>query len=446
MIPEIEIPVAKEADVVIVGGGPSGFGAAMCAARNGAETLLIERFGIPGGVMTMGLMPCVGFGPINGVHKEFWERLDKEGYIFNIKAKYPNCPVYHYYPGYYGAWWFNPDAGAFIMAQMMEEAGIKFLLRTLCVGAKVKKAGDEDTIKTVIVENASGRQAIKGKIFLDATGRGDLAAQAGAPYKEPGDEKGNIIPPGLMWRMSGVEFDRFFEYQKNEYDPKLEKAIAKAMANGDIPEYLYRSVPTKAYAGYYKGHPHLDCYPAGESGELTIWQSAPFEWNLNCAMDVDDATRGELEIRKLIIAESKFLKKYVPGFKKAWISGIAPFLGIREGRHPIGEHMLTYDDIRNQRTFPDTALKRSARDQLDFSGKRRAEYEFDVPYRSFLAKRIDNLLLAGESLSFEHYALFHSMRAFGPSLQTGEVAGTAAGLSIREQIGPKKLKWTKPLA
>ena len=82
--------------------------------------------------------------------------------------------------------------------------------------------------------------------------------------------------------------------------------------------------------------------------------------------------------------------------------------------------MLTYDDIRNQRKFPDAALKRSARDRLDFSGERPKQFKFDVPYRSFLAKKVDNLLLAGESVSFEHYALFHSMRAFGPSLQTGE--------------------------
>jgi len=445
-LPATEIPITKEADVIIVGGGPSGFGAALCAARNGADTLLIDRFGVPGGNITVGMMPCAGFEPIGVVHRDFWERLEKEGYLFNIKILYPNNPLYHAYPGYYGMYGFNPDTGACIMNQMLEDAGVKLLFRTLMVDAKVQEDAGGDTIEAVIVENASGRQAIKGRIFVDATGRGDLVAKAGAPYKDPGDEDGCIIPPGLMWRMSGVDLDRLSEYQENQDDPKLEKAIEKARVNGDIPDELYRPVPANTFAARYKGHPKLDCYPTGEPGELTIWQDAPDEWNLNCALNAEDATRAEVGLRKLIIAESKFLKNCVPGFEKAWVSGIAPLLGIREGRHPIGEHVLTYDDIRNQRKFPDAALRRSTRDQLDFSGSDPRVFEFEIPYRSFLAKKVNNLLLAGESVSFEHHALFHSMRSFGMSVQTGEVPGLAAGLSVQKNINPKELRWTEPLA
>jgi len=445
LIPETEIPMTLEADVIVVGGGPSGFGAALRAARKGVNTILIDRFGVPGGNITVGLMPCAGNRPIEGVHKEFWERLEEEGYLFNIKARYPNNPLYHFYPGYYGMYGFNPDTGACIMTQMLEEAGVQLLLRSLFVDAMVRK-GREDTIEAVIVENVSGRQAIRGKIFVDATGRGDLVARAGAPFKAPGDENGRIIPPGLMWRMSGVDFNRLMDYQEKEGDPKLEKAMVKAREKGDIPEALYRPVPIKTYAGWYKGHPKLDCYPAGEPGELTIWQDAPAAWNLNCALDVNDATRAEVELRKLIMAESKFLRNYVPGFEKAWVSGIAALLGIREGRHPIGEHVLTYHDISNERKFPDAALRRSATDQLDFSQGKPRVFNFEIPYRCFLAKKIDNLLLAGESLSFEHHALFHAMRSFGASIQTGEVAGVAAGLSIQNKVTPKKLEWTQPLA
>ena len=86
VIPATEIPITLEADVIVVGGGPSGFGAALGAARRGANTVLIERFGVPGGNITVGIMPCAGFGPIDGVHKEFWERLEEEGYLFNISG------------------------------------------------------------------------------------------------------------------------------------------------------------------------------------------------------------------------------------------------------------------------------------------------------------------------------------------------------------------------
>ena len=443
--PATEIPIVVETDVIVAGGGPSGFGAAICSARMGAETLLIDRFGAPGGNITVGMMPCAGFGPVGNVHGEFWERLETEGYLFNIKTLFPNNPLYHAYPDYYGMYGFNPDMGACVMNQMLEEAGVRLFFRTLMVDTTIQENAGEESIEAVIVENASGRQAIKAKVFIDATGRGDLVAQAGAPYKGPGDDKGYVIPPGLMWRMSGVDFERLFDYQKTAEDPALEKAMEKARSQGDIPDELYRQVPANAYAGRYKGHPKLDCYPTGEPGELTIWQDAPYEWNLNCAQNAEDASRAEIGLRKLIIAESTFLKKYVPGFQKAWVSGIAPLLGIREGRHPIGEHVLTYDDIRNQRKFPDAALRRSTRDQLDFSGRDPEVFEFEIPYRSFLAKKVNNLLLAGETVSFEHHALFHSMRSFGMSVQTGEVSGKAAGLSIQKDINPKELKWTEPL-
>lgn len=234
----MEIPIALEAEVIVVGGGPSGFGAALRAARKGARTLLLDRFGIPGGNITAGMMPCTGFGPVGRVHTEFWERLEKEGFLFDIKALYPDNPLYHHYPGYYGMYGFNPDTGACIMTQMLEEAGVRLLFRTLFVGAKVRNDPEEGTIEAVIVENASGSQAIKVKVFVGATGRGDLAARAGAPYMEPGDGRGCIIPPGLMRRVSGVDFERLFDYQKTEDDPELEKAIAKARGNGGVPDEL----------------------------------------------------------------------------------------------------------------------------------------------------------------------------------------------------------------
>lgn len=136
------------------------------------------------------------------------------------------------------------------------------------------------------------------------------------------------IPPGVMWKMSGVDYEKLFEYQKD--DPKLDRAIETAKAQGELP--YYRAKKENYYGGDYTGHPRLEMCPLLHPGDMLLWASAIHEWGLNCAEDAEDVTRGELHIRKQIFSELNFLKKYVPGFENARLSGIAPFLGIREGR------------------------------------------------------------------------------------------------------------------
>lgn len=447
-----------EADVVVVGAGPAGFGAATRAARSGASTLLIERFGGPGGNATTGFMCCIGttslppdnkvypFGP---AHKEFVEGLIKEGWLFDAFKSYPMArdnPLVHES----GAMNFQPDMGAYVMNRVMEDKGVKFLYRTLFVDAIV----EDGSIAAVIVDNASGRQAVKAKVFVDATGRADLAARAGAPFVAPGchDKEciemtgaagmGRPIPGSLMYKISGADYKGLFEYQKD--DPTTEKAIQKARENGDMPKWLYRPYPEKVFGAPYKGHAHLDMCPlAGGPGEMIVWTQIPYEWELNCAINGKDASLAEVEMRKLIIAEGRFLKKYVPGFENSWISGIAPLMGLREGRHPIGEYVYTYDDFINERKFEDAALVRTEHDTLAFKkpGKAR-NVKFEVPYRCFLPKNVDNLLLSGECLSYSREVLIHAFRTITGSMINGEVAGEAAALSVKKKIVPKKLKWT----
>jgi hypothetical protein len=434
----------------------------MRAARSGVKTLLIERFGGPGGAATSGYMCVTGEGGTFPLHAEWVKGLSDEGWLFDAWKAYPQLPgnVLVHQSGRMN---FYPDDGAYVMIRMLEKANVRLLFRTLLVDVVVQPSSVGDgRIEAVIVENASGRQAIKGKVFIDATGRADVVARAGAPFKSAGNEKGLPVPFSLMYKVSGVNYEKLFNYQKT--DPALWTAIAKARAAGDIPEGLYMPYQYLVGGGWggYSGCPQLNMCAMRGNGEMLIWSFSPFHWGLNPSENGFDASRGEIEMRKFNIAEVKFLRKYVPGFENAYLSGMAPYMALREGRHPQGEYMLTRDDIINESKFPDAVLKRTLGDPADTNGmlhanergelirpkpgeadqqSKRRSYTCDIPYRAFLPKKISNLLLAGECLSCTH-DWFYGYRLIPWCMRTGEVAATAAVMAVKQGIPAKNVKWT----
>ena len=453
-IPAENLPVVAKADVVVVGGGPAGVGAGVRAARRGASTLVIERFGSLGGINALGFMYItvdIEGKILVGVCKEIMDRLKAGGYVADILERYPDItsnPLTHYGDGSGGRpsnrslLAYDPDMLSCVMNDMLEQLGVRTMLRTLFVDTVVER----DSIKAVIVENASGRQAVEGKVFIDATGRGDVVARSGAPYTRAGCDKTDLpMSPGLMWKMADVDFDSLFEYQKQ--DPTLQKLIEKAQNNGEAPYYrrkLTREDTGCDFCPKYSGHPTLEMQPTLYPGEMLLWASAPYQMGLHVDDNAEDLTRAEISIRKQIVSELNFLKKYVPGFEKAHLAGIAPFLGIREGRHPIGEYVLTYDDIMTSRKFADVALRPVNHIPVR-TDKGMRLLDVEVPFRSFLARKIDNLLLAGDNISTQHASQFYATHLFPLAMSTGEVAGEAAGLAVKSNTSIKKLVWTKPL-
>jgi hypothetical protein len=182
--------------------------------------------------------------------------------------------------------------------------------------------------------------------------------------------------------------------------------------------------------------------PIQGPGTFILWQNVPYEWALHMDDDAEHASRARKDLRQLIDAEARFLTKYVPGFQHAFISHVGRYVGVRDGRHPVGEYVFSIDDARAGRRFPDAVTKPMTK---SFFWDAYTKYTFEVPYRCFLPREVSNLLLTGASLSFTFETIFMVMRNFPWCTQTGEIAGLAAARAVRGGITPKQLEWNEPL-
>ena len=415
---------------------------------------------MPGGVHTSGLQGAAGAG-VGGIHTELMERFAAAGYVYTATETtlpgWAGNALSHYEcylkpDATFRRQSFNPEGAGNIMASMLKEAGVVALYGTSFVDAVVKSESGNDTITAIIVENASGHQAITGRVFIEGSGTAQLAAAAGVPFVSGGggqpdgaawDGVNRPIPGGLLWIMGDIDFAKVRAHQELAKDPTLAKLIEEARFAGDIPDELFRPrmAGKNVYGEHYIGHPTIDMSPMQTDGTFILWQNVPYEWALHMDESADDDARAKRELRALIDAEVRFLKKYVPGFEQAVLTNVGRFVGVRDGRHPIGEHVFSLDDVLAGRRYRD-AVTRPLTKPFFWDGHRK--HEFEVPFRCFLPKKISNLLLTGASLSFTYETIFMVMRNFPWCTQTGEIAGFAAARCIEKSISPKELAWTEP--
>ncbi|MDH7482070.1 MAG: FAD-dependent oxidoreductase [Armatimonadota bacterium] len=395
-----------ECDVLVAGGGPGGLAAAIASARNGADTLLIERYGFLGGMATAGLVnPYMTYWAgeeqiIHGIHQEIIDRLTALG---------------AYGKGSRTA--FDPEAYKFVADRMCEEAGVRVLLHTFLSDAEV----DSSYITFVETCGKSGKLLAKAKIYVDGTGDADLAFLAGARCEKGRPEDGLTQPMTLNFRVVNVDQSRM-PSRGDEFNRLYEKAKAEGRLTCPRENVLFFYTTREGEIHFNQTRiTHVD----GTSSE--------------------DLTRAEIEGRRQAWEFLEFLRKDVPGFEKAEILISGPQVGVRETRRVIGEYILTAEDVLGAKKFDDCIARGSY--SIDIHNPTGAGTvikhlprgeSYDIPYRCIVPLGIENLLIAGRPISATHEA-HSSLRIMPICIAIGQAAGTAAALCATSSVSPRNL-------
>lgn len=424
----------KEYDVVICGGGTAGAAAAIASGRNGAKTLLIEKEQWLGGIGAVGFFPHSFFAngsgrrAVAGISEEIIERLKKMGgslghLRFEGGHLYTHTPVDH-------------EIKRVLLMEMAEESGVEMLLDTIINEVRV----EDGRIVSVIAQNKWGSQEIKGRIFVDCTGDGDIGYRAGAPF-EKGREDGKMQPCSLNMRLTNVDMVRFAK----EVPTDMASLWVERPSGRKTPVYYvgrlgkWDHTPEAKELFTDRNH-QLFCLCARENDIIAnISRLVGMD-----ATNQDDVTNAAVKLRMQIYKMYQFLKKYVPGFENCSLIG-ETVVGFRESRRFNGKYTITEEDCLAGRKFDDdVGLACYPLDMHDPDGGNvtfrqiGGDGSYGIPYRALIPLNVKNLLIAGRIVSATHEALA-TVRSIAACEVMGQAAGTAAALAAEEGVEPEKL-------
>lgn len=400
-------PVIGEYEVVVLGGGPAGIAAAAAAGRAGRSTMLVERYGFLGGAGTAaGLANFCGLhAKVHGEHRQVVHGIADE--VLGRLEKMNGLARPHLlFQGRIQAQAYDISAYKIAADELLLDAKVKLLFHALAVGG---------TPEVLIVETKSGRRALRGRIFIDCSGDGDLAAWRGAPY-EVGDGKGNMLYPSTMYRIGGVDPQKAGNAW--ELIPKL---MEEAERGG-------RRFPRKK--------PIVRPQPNPTEWRANLTQIRNPDGSAVSGIDAEQLAYGEIEGRRQCRDTFEFIRSVTPGFERAYIAEIAPQIGIRETRRVRGEYQLTESDVLDCADFPDTIgvngwpVEEHVAGNVEFRFQRNERGFNQLPYRMILPLKADNLLVAGRCASMTHGGQ-SAARVSGPCFVMGQAAGTAAHLALK---------------
>jgi hypothetical protein len=439
--PARKLKVVREVDVVVVGGGPGGVASAISAARNGAKTVLIERYGHLGGMATGGLINIFpnlsdisGKQHIFGLTQEIIDRLTRRG-----GTSYPRKEDWGTTDPKIVDYYLNAELGFFYIRKDLNRGDKQAVLYTAVIDPEILKdelndmvlgAGAElflhswgtqpimegDTIKGIIFESKSGRQAILGKIVIDATGDGDIFVAAGAEFDSSLSNKHRTAWLAFTWWMANVDIKKYEDFKASQ--PEKHKALMEELLKlGGYPHFFKGILENQSGVLWY----HC-MQPQAESTD---------------AMDVEQLTKIDIRGRKRALITHDFMRKNVPGFEKCFIMQTAPQLGTQGGRRVIGEYTVTQEDIVKDRVFEDTIAVLANNDLGEISAR---HPWLCIPYRCLVPKKIEGLLVACRAFSSED-SINQYFNIIPPCLCYGQAAGTAAALAVKAGVQPRKVEY-----
>jgi 2-polyprenyl-6-methoxyphenol hydroxylase-like FAD-dependent oxidoreductase len=446
-LPPRTATLAGDCDVLVVGGGPAGLGAALGAAAAGARVILVERYGFLGGNATAALvMPLMSFHTDRGVSQSSGnpgqaaalmpaDHGPGEPAVGGVLATLirrlvavdgavpPSERTGYVVP-------FDPEILKLVAVDLLDEGGVSFLFHALATGVI-----GGSRVEGVAFETKSGPVVIQARVTVDCTGDGDVAALAGADFEMGRDPDGLVQPMTLMFRMAEFQRAAFAAYNKTHPGQwrgvhGLWDLIRQAMAAGEL------DLPREDILFF--GTPH-DREVSVNSTRITG----------ALGISVWDLTRAEWQARRQMRQIVAFLRHYVPGFEQAYVVQSGVTIGVRESRRILGDYQLTADDVLQAHKWPDVIARGTYPiDIHNPAGKGTllqrlpAGESYDIPLRCLIPRGVDQLLVGGRCISGTHEA-HSSYRVMPVAMATGQAAGVCGAVAARSSRTPREVPFAE---
>ncbi len=428
-----EIPLRETVDVAVIGGGSAGVAAATAAARNGASTVLIERYGFLGGTSTAGMVGpfMTSYTPdgkrqlVAGIFQEVIDKMVQMGGAVDPSTTEAGSAWASFIDlGHANVTPFSVEALKMAALEMVCEAGARIRFHTSFVDVVMR----DQQIDGIVILDKAGLGLLRARTVIDTSGDGDIAAKAGAPFEVGRKADGKMMPVTLFLTIGNVDDERVIAWMKEH----------EVLHPG---ERLFECIVKQAR----------------ESGDWTLEREflniyrepTPGQWRVNTTRvqnvdgtNPDDLSRAEIESRRQAWELIRFFRSHCPGLENAQLLATGTQVGVRETRHILGDYVLNGADVLEGRKFEDSIAQCSYPIDIHDPQGPRGRLEgihadhYEIPYRCLVPRDVENLLVAGRPISADHEGAA-SARVIPPCYATGQAAGTAASLAIKQGVAPR---------